>query len=103
VLSQAQQDPVWNRQHVTNQLRSLRRDYFPAFLRPSRIVAQVVWRTWMRVQFWPSLKHRLTASECSKTCIRVQAIFRRTWLHQLPLVEHAMGRQALVLLMQRRC
>jgi len=33
-------------------------------------------------------------------CIRLQAIFRRTWLHQLPLVEQAMGHQALALLVQ---
>jgi len=33
-------------------------------------------------------------------CVRLQAIFRRTWLHQLPLVEDAMGRQSLALLKQ---
>ena len=33
-------------------------------------------------------------------CIRLQAIFRRTWLHELPLIEQAMGRQALALLKQ---
>jgi hypothetical protein len=32
--------------------------------------------------------------------IRLQAIFRRTSLQQLPLVEQAMGRQALALLIQ---
>src|SRR6266700_4916446 len=32
--------------------------------------------------------------------VRLQAIFRRTWLHQLPMVEEAMGRQALALLKQ---
>ena len=32
--------------------------------------------------------------------IRLQEIFRRTSLHQLPLVEQAMGQQALALLLQ---
>jgi len=32
--------------------------------------------------------------------VRLQAIFRRTWLHQLPMVEQAMGCQALALLKQ---
>jgi transposase len=32
VLARAQQDAVWNRQHVANQLRSLLREYYPAFL-----------------------------------------------------------------------
>jgi hypothetical protein len=32
VLARAQQDTVWNRQHIVNQLRSLLREYYPAFL-----------------------------------------------------------------------
>src|SRR5919109_5298372 len=32
VLARAQQDAVWNRQHVANQLRSLLREYYPGFL-----------------------------------------------------------------------
>jgi len=32
VLARAQQDAVWNRQHVANQLRSVLREYYPAFL-----------------------------------------------------------------------
>jgi transposase len=32
VLARAQQDAVWNRQHIANQLRSLLREYYPAFL-----------------------------------------------------------------------
>ena len=32
VLARAQQDAVWNRQQITNQLRSLLREYYPAFL-----------------------------------------------------------------------
>jgi hypothetical protein len=32
VLARAQQDAVWNRQQLSNQLRSLLREYFPAAL-----------------------------------------------------------------------
>src|SRR2546425_813125 len=32
VLARAQQDAVWNRQQVANQLRSLLREYYPAFV-----------------------------------------------------------------------
>jgi Transposase len=32
VLARAQQDAVWNRQQLANQLRSLLREYYPAFL-----------------------------------------------------------------------
>src|SRR5439155_3053442 len=32
VLARAQQDAVWNRQQVANQLRSLLREYYPAFI-----------------------------------------------------------------------
>ncbi|GGY13159.1 hypothetical protein GCM10010326_00420 [Streptomyces xanthochromogenes] len=32
VLARAQQDAVWNRQQIANQLRSLLRDYYPAAL-----------------------------------------------------------------------
>jgi transposase len=32
VLARAQQDAVWSRQHLANQLRSLLREYYPAFL-----------------------------------------------------------------------
>jgi transposase len=31
VLARAQQDAVWNRQHIANQLRSLLREYYPAW------------------------------------------------------------------------
>ncbi|MEV0146512.1 MULTISPECIES: hypothetical protein [unclassified Nonomuraea] len=33
VLARAQQDAVWNRQQLANQLRSLLREYFPAALK----------------------------------------------------------------------
>jgi len=32
VLARAQQDTVWNRQQVANQLRSQLREYYPAFI-----------------------------------------------------------------------
>jgi len=118
VLARAQQDAVWNRQHVANQLRSLLRDYFPAFLeafqdrRPGG-QAHPDARAVLAIAPTPTEAARLTRPQLAAalkragrqrgipaTCIRLQAIFRRTWLHQLPLVEQAMGRQALALLMQ---
>ena len=33
MLARAQQDAVWNRQQLSNQLRSLLREYFPAALK----------------------------------------------------------------------
>jgi hypothetical protein len=35
VLARAQQDAVWNRQQLANQLRSLLREFFPPSWRPS--------------------------------------------------------------------
>jgi len=118
VLARAQQDAVWNRQHVANQLRSLLRDYFPGFLeafqdrRPGGL-AHPDARAVLAVAPTPTDAARLTRPQLaaalkragrqrgiSAACVRLQAIFRRTWLHQLPLVEQAMGQQALALLMQ---
>jgi transposase len=118
VLARAQQDAVWNRQHVANQLRSLLRDYYPAFLeafqdrRPGGLAhpdaravlavaptpTQAACLT--RPQLAAALKRAGRQRGIAAACVRLQAIFRRTWLHQLPLVEQAMGQQALALLVQ---
>src|SRR3984893_2925802 len=118
VLARAQQDAVWNRQQVANQLRSLLREYYPAFIeafqgrRPGGLAhpdacavlaiaptpAQAARLT--RPQLNSALRRAGRQRGIAATCTRLQAIFRRTWLHQLPLVEQAMGRQALALLKQ---
>ena len=118
VLARAQQDAVWNRQHVANQLRSLLREYYPAFLeafqdrRPGGL-AHPDARAVLAIAPTPTHAARLTRPQLkvalkragrqlgiTAASIRLQAIFRRTWLQQPALVEQAMGRQALALLVQ---
>jgi transposase len=118
VLARAQQDAVWNRQHVANQLRSLLRDYFPGFLeafqdrRPgglahpdARAVLAIASTPTeaarlRRPQLAAALKRAGRQRGITAACVRLQVIFGRPWLQQLPLVEQAMGQQALALLMQ---
>ena len=118
VLARAQQDAVWNRQHIANQLRSLLREYYPAFIeafqdcRPHGL-AHPDARAVLAIAPTPTQAARLTRPQLAAALkragrqrgiaaatIRLQAIFRRTSLHQLPLVEQAMGHQSLALLMQ---
>src|SRR5216684_5597739 len=118
VLARAQQDAVWNRQQVANQLRSLLREYYPAFIeafqgrRPGGLAHPDACAV-LAVASTPTQAARLTRPQLqaalrragrqrgiTAASVRLQAIFRRTWLHQLPMVEEAMGRQALALLKQ---
>ncbi|MFC9609075.1 IS110 family transposase [Streptomyces niveus] len=117
VLARAQQDAVWNRQQVCNQLRSLLREYFPAFLeafkdkpgglaRPDarRILAVAptpalaaklpLWRLTAMMK-WAGRRRNIEAD-----AERLQQLFRREAPHQVPLVEEAMGKQAAALLLQ---
>src|SRR4051812_27685868 len=116
VLARAQHDAVLNRQHIANQLRSLLREYYPAFLealqdRRLHGLAHPDARAVLAIAATPTQAARLTRPQLAAAlkragrppgitaaCIRLQAIFRRTALHQLPLVEQAMGQQALALL-----
>src|SRR6266852_4866975 len=118
VLARAQQDAVWNRQQVANQLRSLLREYYPAFIegfqgrRPGglahpdacAVLAMAPTPTHAarltRPQLQAALRRAGRQRGIRAATVRLQAIFRRTWLHQLPMVEEAMGRQALALLKQ---
>src|SRR6266540_5777838 len=118
VLARAQQDAVWNRQQVANQLRSLLREYYPAFLEafqdrgpgglahPDACAVLAIAPTptqaarLTRPQLAAALKRAGRQRGIAAASIRLQAIFRRTSLHQLPLVEQAMGHQALALLLQ---
>src|SRR6266545_1172393 len=118
VLARAQQDAVWNRQQVANQLRSLLREYYPAFLeafqdrRPGGLAHPDACAV-LAIAPTPTQAARLTRPQLqaalrragrqrgiTAVSVRLQAIFRRTWLHQLLLVENAMGRQSLALLKQ---
>src|SRR6266516_2155467 len=118
VLARAQQDAVWNRQQVADQLRSLLREYYAAFLeafqdrRPGGLAHPDACAV-LAIAPTPTQAARLTRPQLraalrragrqrgiTAASVRRQAIFRRTWLHQLPMVEEAMGRQALALLKQ---
>ena len=114
VLARAHQDAVWGRQQVANQLRSLLREYYPAFLeafqhvRPGGLTCSDA-RAILAAAPTPTRAARLTRTQLRAALVRggrqrkvelhvqrLQLIFRRGWLHQLPL-----GHQALALLKQR--
>ncbi|MGB9137076.1 MAG: IS110 family transposase [Pseudonocardiaceae bacterium] len=115
VLARAQQDAIWERTCAHNKLRSLLREYYPALLaafttkrggllRPEarallaaaptpRAAAQLT-ITQLATLLRRAGRQRGIDAEAS----RIQAILRTEYLHQLPLVEDAFGRQALALL-----
>ncbi|TDC07685.1 IS110 family transposase [Nonomuraea longispora] len=117
VLARAQQDAVWNRQQLANQLRSLLREYFPAALtafhvknigltsREARAVLQAAPTPAAAAKLTTRRLHDLLRSSGRRRNIgtwaeRLQTLFRGEHLHQLPLVEEALGRQAQALLLQ---
>jgi transposase len=118
VLARAHQDAVWGRQQLTNQLRSLLREYYPAFLeafqhaRPGGLTCSDA-RAILAAAPTPTRAATLTRAQLRAALVRggrqrnveaqvkrLHLTFRRGWLHQLPLVEAALGRQALALLKQ---
>ncbi|MEF9915683.1 IS110 family transposase [Streptomyces sp. P5-A9] len=117
VLARAQQDATWNRQQISNQLRSLLREYYP-----SALAAFDPWRNGLcRREAHELLKAAPTPSKAAKlTRTQVQAalkragrqrgidaeaerlreVFRADWSHQPKLVEDALGKHMLALLVQ---
>ncbi|MGK5546233.1 IS110 family transposase [Streptomyces sp. URMC 127] len=117
VLARAQQDVVWNRQQIANQLRSLLREYYPAAL-----AAFSVWqnglcrpeaRELLKRAPTPSRAARLTRAQLAAALKRagrqrgieaeterLREAFRAEWAHQPHLVEEALGQQMLALLLQ---
>ncbi len=117
VLARAQQDAVWNRQQVANQLRSLLREYFPAMIeafrdkpgtltRPDALRILAVAPTpalAAKLQMWKltaMLRRAGRRRGIETDAERIQQLFREEAPRQLPLVEDAMGKQALALLLQ---
>jgi transposase len=117
VLARAQQDAVWNRQQLANQLRSLLREYFPAAVKAFQV--KNVGLTSREAPRRPRRgAHPRTGGQAPKTQIiaalrragrernlnswaeRLQPIFQEETLRQLPLVEAAFGKQAQALLGQ---
>lgn len=117
VLARAQQDAVWNRQQLSNQLRSLLREYFPAALdahlhwqnglcRPEARVLLELAPTPTRaarlsiVQLRSALKRAGRQRRIDTDAKRIREVLRTDYAHQPPLVEDALGKQMLALLRQ---
>jgi transposase len=115
VLARAQQDAVWERTCAHNKLRSLLREYYPAMLdafadhrggllRPEAralLAAAPTPHTAAQLsttQLVTLLRQAGRQRGIDAEAVRIQAVLRKEYLHQLPLVEDAFGRQALALL-----
>jgi transposase len=117
VLARAQQDAVWDRTQACNRLRSHLREYFPAFLAAFASAKGGITRPDARAVLaaapTPADAARLTLAQLrallkkagrrrgiDTEATRLRDAFRAEQMHQLPLVEQAMGRQTLALLRQ---
>jgi transposase len=98
VLARAQQDAVWARQQIGNQIRDLLKDFYPAAIvafaeLPSGGLARADARTILAAAPTPAQAATLTPA-------RLRDIFTDTYLHQPPQVENAIGIQLGALLRQ---
>jgi hypothetical protein len=117
VLARAQQDAVWSRTGAHNKLRSHLREYYPAFPGAFADLRGGIMRPEARAILAtapdPAAAARLTLSQLrtllrkagrsrgiDTEATRLRDAFRAPQMRQLPLVEAAMGRQALALLGQ---
>jgi transposase len=117
VLARAQQDAVWDRTAAHNKLRSHLREYYPGFLAAFADARGGIMRPEARVVLaaapTPAAGARLSLARL-RTLLRkagrsrgidaeaqrLHDALRAGQMRQLPLVEEAMGRQALALLRQ---
>ena len=118
VLARAQQDAVWARQQIGNQIRDLLNDFYPAAIvafaaLPSGGLARADARTILAAAPTPAQAAKLTPARLRRLLIqagrrrdldrdvdRLRAAFTDTYLHQPPQVENAMGIQLATLLRQ---
>jgi transposase len=117
VLARAQQDAVWDRTAAHNRLRSHLREYYPAFLaafaplrggitRPeARVILAAAPAPAGAAALTPARLRALLRKAGRRRGIdaeaaRLHEAFRLPQMRQLPLVEQAMGSQALALLGQ---
>jgi hypothetical protein len=117
VLARAQQDAVWNRGQLSNQLRSHLMQYFPAALAAFQVkgvgLGSREARAVLAVAAEPITAAKLTKTRLSSLlrkagrqrnidawADRLHTIFGGDYLHQLPLIEAAMGRQTKALVLQ---
>ncbi|MFD5057097.1 IS110 family transposase [Streptomyces sp. NPDC058394] len=117
VLARAQQDSLWNRQQLANQLRSLLREYYPAALEafaawPNGLCRPEA-RELLKAAPTPTRAARLTRTQLQAAlkragrqrgieaeADRLRDVFRADCAHQPPLVEDALGKQMIALLIQ---
>jgi hypothetical protein len=117
VLARAQQDAVWNRQQLANQLRSLLREYFPAALKAFQAkgigLTSREARAVLAAALTPTAAAKLTKTRLKAALRRsgrqrnldawtdrLHALFQEQSLRQLPMVEAAFGTQTQALLLQ---
>jgi transposase len=118
VLARAQQDAVWSRQQLGNQVRSLLKDFYPAALEafaslPGGGLARRDARVVLAAAPDPAQAARLTQARLrallatagrqrgiDRDAERLHSIFRGTYLRQPPAVETAMGIHLAALLRQ---
>ena len=117
VLARAQQNAVWDRTTAHNKLRSHLREYYPGFLAAFGSarggILRPEARTILAAAPTPAQAATLTAAQLrallkkagrsrgiDTETARLREAFRAGQMRQLPLVEAAMGRQALALLGQ---
>lgn len=93
VLARAQQDAVWNRGQLSNQLRSHLKQYFPAALAAFQVRG-------IGLDSREARAVLAIAPDIDAWADRLRGIFTAECLHQLPLIEAAMGRQTLALVLQ---
>ncbi|BBZ15448.1 hypothetical protein MBRA_56430 (plasmid) [Mycobacterium branderi] len=118
VLARAQQDAVWARQQIGNQIRDLLKDFYPAAIAafaglPEGGLARADARTILAAAPTPTQAATLTPARLRRLLTkagrrrhldrdieRLRAVFTDTYLHQPPAVENAMGIQLAALLRQ---
>jgi transposase len=117
VLARAQQDAVWHRQQLANQLRSLLREFFPAAVDAFCVkhigLTACEARVILATAPTPTLAAGLSVARLhallrragrqrnlDRWARRLQAAFGVDQAHQLPMVEQAMGHHVLALVAQ---
>ncbi|WP_235916818.1 IS110 family transposase, partial [Antrihabitans cavernicola] len=118
VLARAQQDAVWSRQQIGNQVRDLLKDFYPAALAafadlPEGGLARRDARTILAAAPAPAQAARLSRVQLRKLLVkagrqryldrdidRLREVFAGTYLHQPSQVEAAMGIHLAALLRQ---
>lgn len=118
VLARAQQDAVWARQQMGNQIRDLLKDFYSAALvafaeLPGGGLARADARAILAAAPTPAAAAKLTPArlrrllakagrrrDLDRDIERLRQVFTDTYLHQPPVVENAMGIQLGALLRQ---